>query len=127
MLGLRARLERSWVVVVALGVVLSACGGGKGGSSPEAGADVPAEVACSGTGGMKKANGQACGCGGDCVSGFCIDGVCCNTPCAETCKACDTAAAPGTCSFVPNGAPPRTPTICPTADVSSCGLDGTCN
>jgi hypothetical protein len=94
---------------------------------PDGGVDAPVEVGCSGAGGMKKANGQMCACGGDCTSGFCVDGVCCNTACAETCKACNTAAAPGTCSFVANGSPPRSASVCPQADVTTCGLDGMCN
>src|SRR6201995_797508 len=108
-----AALRRTWVLLAAL--ALSACGG-KTTSAPEAGVgDAPGEAAatCTGTGAMKQANGQACGCGGDCVSGFCVDGVCCNTACADTCKSCNTTAAPGTCAFVPNGAPPRAPGVCP--------------
>ena len=42
-------------------------------------------------GGARQANGQACGCAGDCQSGFCVDGVCCNSACTETCKACNVA------------------------------------
>ncbi|HVR02821.1 MAG TPA: hypothetical protein VMT47_11865 [Polyangia bacterium] len=114
------------VVLAAGGASLVACTESHA-PAREAGTDGVADVACSGTGGMQKANGQACGCGGDCVSGFCADGLCCNTACAETCKACNIAAAPGTCSFVPNGSPPRDAVVCPKVDVSTCGLDGTCN
>jgi hypothetical protein len=116
----------NYLIVAAVLVALGGCGG-KTVPAPDGGTDAQSEVACSGTAGMRKSNGQACGCGGDCVSGFCVDGVCCNTACGETCKACNTQAAPGTCSFVANGAAPRAPTMCPKADVSTCGLDGTCN
>ena len=44
----------------------------------------PTRVACSHDAGTKKTNGTACGCDGDCASGFCADGVCCNTACTET-------------------------------------------
>jgi hypothetical protein len=94
---------------------------------PDSGVDGQGQVGCIAAVSAKKANGQACGCGVDCTSGLCVDGVCCNTACTDTCKACNTAAAPGTCSFVPAGAPPRAPSVCPKADVSTCGLDGTCN
>jgi hypothetical protein len=74
-----------------------------------------------------KMNGQACSCAGECQSGFCVDGVCCNTSCTETCKSCDVQGSPGTCSFVPAGAAPREASLCPASDVSTCGLDGTCD
>ncbi|HXU62214.1 MAG TPA: hypothetical protein VN962_10960 [Polyangia bacterium] len=82
---------------------------------------------CSGDAGTPAVNGRACGCDADCASGFCVDGVCCNSACTESCKACNTLSAPGTCSFVAAGDPPRSASICPKSDVTSCGLDGTCD
>jgi hypothetical protein len=77
--------------------------------------------------GMRASNGQSCTCAADCVSGFCVDGVCCNSECKETCKSCNVAGAPGVCSFVPAGDTPRTASTCAKSDVTSCGLDGTCD
>jgi hypothetical protein len=37
-------------------------------------------------------NGERCGTGGECVTGFCSDGRCCNTACGGTCDACSVAA-----------------------------------
>ncbi len=91
----------------------------------DAGADAP--VACTHDAGTKKTLGTACGCDGDCDSGFCVDNVCCNSACTETCKSCNTRSAPGICSFVAAGDPPRTPSVCPKSDSATCGLDGTCN
>jgi len=83
---------------------------------------------CQGDGGKgTKMNGDACACAGDCQSGFCVDGVCCNTACTESCKSCDVQGSPGTCSFVPAGGAPREASACPESDVSTCGLDGTCD
>ena len=84
-------------------------------------------VACTHDASTKKTKGTACGCDSDCETGFCVDGVCCNTACKETCKSCNTISAPGTCTFVAAGDPPRAPAICPKTDMSSCGLDGTCD
>ncbi len=53
----------------------------------------------------QKANGVACGGGGECVSGRCVDGVCCNLPCDGKCEACDVAGSAGTCSAVIMGQP----------------------
>jgi hypothetical protein len=47
-------------------------------------------------------NGEACGAGSGCSSGFCVSGVCCNTACAGTCTACDVAGSVGTCSQEPS-------------------------
>ena len=40
-----------------------------------------------------KAQGELCGAGSECQSGFCVDGVCCATACTEACRTCAT----GTC------------------------------
>jgi hypothetical protein len=47
-------------------------------------------------------NGEACGAGSACSSGFCVSGVCCNTACAGTCLACDVAGSVGTCAQEPS-------------------------
>ena len=83
--------------------------------------------ACSHDAGTKKTNGTPCGCDADCGSGFCVDNVCCNSASTETCKSCNTIAAPGTCSFIAAGDPPRTASTCPKSDLTTCGLDGTCD
>jgi len=40
-----------------------------------------------------KQQGELCGAGPECQSGFCVDGVCCATACTEACRTCAT----GTC------------------------------
>src|SRR5450432_909552 len=78
-------------------------------------------------GGATAVSGETCGCNKDCQSGFCVDGVCCDTACDDTCKACNVQGMMGICSFVPSGLKPRAASTCPTADVGSCGIDGTCD
>jgi len=123
-------------VALALGAAVGGCKSSSGnptdgGGKLEGGVDGAkctgaGDAGGNGTGGTKM-NGDACACAGDCQSGFCVDGVCCNTACTEACKACDTQGSPGTCSFVPAGGAPRTPTGCLASDASTCGLDGTCD
>ncbi|HVY40843.1 MAG TPA: hypothetical protein VHM31_23050 [Polyangia bacterium] len=133
--GVVARARRSVLAALALALLsLSFWAAGCGKTSPKTNPDalpVPrdggTDVACSGAAGDKKPNGQACGCAGDCASGFCVDGVCCDTACTDTCKSCDIPGAPGVCSFVPAGSPPPSATTCPKSDVATCGLDGTCD
>jgi len=57
---------------------------------------------CDGMGTCKRDNGQACGMGMDCSSGFCADGVCCDTACGDTCKSCNLMGTVGVCTLVPN-------------------------
>jgi len=124
---LGTRRERSRALIVAFAVAgVVGCGGGTGGPVKDGGATDGPTVACSGSG-AHRTNGQACACAADCATGFCVDGVCCNNACTDTCKSCSTTEAPGTCSFVANGLPPRTASVCPKGDVTTCGLDGTCN
>jgi alpha-tubulin suppressor-like RCC1 family protein len=66
-----------------------------------------------------KANGQSCGAGGECQSGFCVDRVCCNTGCNGQCESCET----GACNAV-TGAPHNMRAAC-TGAGSACG--GTCD
>jgi hypothetical protein len=49
--------------------------------------------ACGPPMGGPKPNGQLCGAGTECTSGFCKDGVCCNNACDTPCRTCET----GTC------------------------------
>ena len=111
--------------------VVAGCHSHGSGPQKDGGLDGSADggpaVVCSNTNGMRRTNGVACGCNGDCASGFCVDGLCCNTACTETCKSCNTPTSPGLCGFVPAGALPRLASTCPASDMSSCGLDGTCN
>jgi len=115
-------------VVCGLVLAAAACGGKHGGTVGKTdGGDGSIDATCAaGDGGARKPNGQACGCAGDCQSGFCVDGVCCNSACTDTCKTCNDQSAPGICTFVPSGgqAPPGS---CAMGDASTCGLDGTCD
>ncbi len=117
---------RSIAFVAALLLIVGVAGchsNGTSNKSPDGGVI----ATCAGDGGTAKTNGSGCACDADCASGFCADGVCCNSACTETCKSCKTASAPGTCVFVPAGAAPRSASVCPKTDVSTCGLDGTCD
>jgi hypothetical protein len=98
----------------------------------------------------RKANGQACGAGAECLSGFCVDGVCCDKPCDGTCQACNMPGYVGGCTFVglfddPAGECPVCKACngagacanvpagldpggdCPQQGTDTCGLDGLCN
>lgn len=63
--------------------------------------------------------GASCTGADECGSDACVDGVCCDTSCTETCDACDTPGALGTCSPVPAGQPDDT---C----VGECDGNGAC-
>ena len=58
-----------------------------------AGATCNGAGACGPPTGGPKPNGQLCGGGTECTSGFCKDGVCCNSACDTPCRTCET----GTC------------------------------
>jgi hypothetical protein len=58
-----------------------------------AGATCNGAGACGPATGGPKPNGQLCGGGTECTSGFCKDGVCCNSACDTPCRTCET----GTC------------------------------
>jgi hypothetical protein len=66
---------------------------------------------------VKKATGNTCGLGNECVTGNCVDGYCCNNTCTSTCMACNVAGSLGTCSAVPNNTDP----------INECGLCKVCN
>src|SRR5580704_13621244 len=123
MVNFRAARLVGVVVVGWVGLFVAGCGSHS--SAPSADGSVhdsgSAMVPCSGTNKMSGTNGTACGCDGDCASGFCVDGVCCNSACTETCRSCNTAGAPGLCAFVPTGGAPRRAAVCPASDPSSCG------
>jgi hypothetical protein len=77
-------------------VVAGAIGDDDGGSSAGAAYALASEASN---------NGESCGTGASCSSGFCVDGVCCDTACggddADDCQACSVAAgaaADGTCA-----------------------------
>ncbi len=63
-------------------------------------------------------DGQACGCAGECASGFCTDGVCCNAACdGGACDTCNSAAALGHCQLLGAGTVCRAATdVCDTAE-----------
>ena len=66
----------------------------------------------------KKLNGQACGDGSDCQSGFCADGFCCESACEGECVTCAAAEQAGSCVPVGNG------TACD--DGGFCTVDESC-
>jgi hypothetical protein len=69
--------------------------------------------------------GQPCDRDDQCSSGACAQGICCGGPCTAACQACNLTGALGTCTPVPAGEDPGGD--CEQADVSTCGLDGTCD
>ena len=92
--------------------------GGTAGASPDGGNCGDAMT--------KKANGAACGCPGECSSGFCADGVCCNVPCSGGCVSCGLPGRLGTCWPIDQGVPdPRA--VCVDKGAPSCGTTGTCD
>ena len=84
------------------------CTGPGGTCAAVTGTDDP--DSCTGTcdfaGACKKKQGQACGVGGECLTGVCADGKCCDKPCGGVCQTCATGAClpvtsapdPDTCS-----------------------------
>ncbi|MBM4353600.1 MAG: hypothetical protein FJ109_07340, partial [Deltaproteobacteria bacterium] len=67
---------------------------------------------------MKLDNGQECGGGNECKSGFCVDGVCCNTACADKCASCNLSfETKGTCTYAANNTDPD----------KDCVMCGVCN
>jgi hypothetical protein len=75
----------------------------------------------------KKALGTACADPTECDSGFCAQGVCCATNCAGGCLSCAIGGSEGACMPLTEGTAPQDPTFCAASDVSTCGLDGTCD
>lgn len=77
-----------------------------------------------------KSNGDACGAGSECSSGFCVDGVCCNVACAggtSDCQACSAAAggtSNGTCTALSAAAAPTI--TCRAANASGCDVAESC-
>src|SRR4051794_6989028 len=108
-------------------------GTGPGGGPGGAGGSEPTDAPTAGVGGggqcvsnAAKPLGAACGCGGECASGFCADGVCCNTACSGACVSCALAETKGECSIVGQGvADPHK--LCKSEAPETCGQDGTCN
>lgn len=58
--------------------------------------------------------GYLCRGDAECMSGHCFDGVCCASPCGGVCEACNLPGLAGFCTFLPEGANPR----------SECGVSG---
>ncbi|HEY5448391.1 MAG TPA: hypothetical protein VIQ54_06555 [Polyangia bacterium] len=108
-------------VACALLLLVTACGGGSGPKK-----DGGKDGSCSSDAGARRSNGEACGCGGECQSGFCAGGVCCNTACTDACMTCSAQSAPGVCTFIPVGMPAPAG-MCTASNVSTCGFDGTCD
>jgi hypothetical protein len=79
----------------------------------------------------KKALGTSCDMNNpsECDSGFCSNGVCCKTDCSmmSSCYSCAQAGTEGFCMPITAGAKPADPSKCQAMDMSTCGLDGTCD
>lgn len=92
------------------------CKGYTQGTDPESectsGAKCNGAGACGSSPPPSKANGQLCGTGSECQSGFCSDGVCCNEACNQACQKCGS----GTCESVVK-----------TDDIPECSGTMTCN
>jgi len=73
----------------------------------------------------KAALGASCSDPSQCDSGFCSQGVCCATDCSGSCRACNTAGAPGLCTLFADGTDPLNQ--CTASTRGSCGLDGQCD
>ncbi len=89
--------------------------------------DCPGAEVCDGAGACKKLEGQACGSGDQCLSGFCSDLRCCDAACEEPCLSCDQAGAEGRCTPVPAQTDPADeecpgPAVCDAA--GRCALPG---
>jgi hypothetical protein len=67
--------------------------------------EISSDVGEAGTTGGPGANGNACGAGTECASGFCADGVCCESACSGTCETCSIDK--GKCVPVPDGQDPQ--------------------
>lgn len=65
----------------------------------------------------QKPNGQPCGAGGECGSGYCADGVCCDGACTGSCDRCNLTGQTGSCRPAPSGDPGQ----------PACGGSYTCN
>lgn len=63
--------------------------------------DCVPEAYCNGQGLclIKLTDGELCGDGTQCQSGFCVDGFCCNVACSGTCQGCAEPGSEGTCTF----------------------------
>src|SRR5262245_50257909 len=57
------------------------------------GVECTTDVECTSQGGSERGPGEI-------VPGHCVDGVCCESTCEGACNACNTAAAPGTCTIL---------------------------
>ena len=101
--------------------------GGSGGGTPQTDAGADHVVSTCGATGPKIETGKSCGCDAECDSGYCVEGVCCATACAGGCATCSLPSSPGTCVMRSAGSAPRTPSTCPAAPPTSCGLDGFCD
>jgi hypothetical protein len=81
-----------------------------------------------------KALGTQCAADDECDSTHCAQGVCCSVACNGGCQSCALKGNEGACTPVPAGMPSvpvvvasATSTACQATDVSTCGLDGTCD
>ena len=84
---------------------------------------------CSATGVCLLKDGQSCGAGTQCASGFCADGICCNAACNGPCDQC---VSPGFCIFMAHGSvgsPTCSPYVCSGGNAAcptTCGSDADC-
>lgn len=100
---------------------------GSGSSSETSGSsssDSGSSSASGSSSGGLAADGEPCGDGTQCYSGFCTDGVCCEQDCTGTCETCN-GVSPGECTAIASGTDPDDE--CEASDATTCGLDGMCN
>ncbi len=110
-------------------------GGGTGGAAQDGGgasggAAGSSSGGAAGSGGLAGAkgtadDGDACGAGSDCKSGFCADGVCCDTACDNDCESCAVPGAEGTCAAYDEGTDPDGECLGSAQAGDTCA--GTCN
>jgi hypothetical protein len=79
-----------------LAMVCTACGG-DGDCTPVAGTYC-AVGSCI----PKKAPGQGCAMGNECLSGNCADALCCDTLCDQPCESCKLSGTEGACTLIAN-------------------------
>lgn len=68
-------------------------------------------------------NGEICGDGTACKSGFCVDNRCCDTACDKVCMECNAAGKKGTCTNIPVNGTDSAPAC---SNMSACNGMGAC-
>lgn len=106
---------------------------GSGGTCVDVGHDVDdtgcsGANTCNGSGSCRLQDGEVCGSGGVCASGFCPDGRCCGTACNGTCESCGNGS--GSCNAIANRTDPDNECFHTCNGSRACGntcsVDGNC-